>query len=248
MPVMSTVMYSPRLFLSRIESVLMSPYYAKNPALRGEILREAGSVLAFGGAVIGTAKAFGARYETDPRSSEVGKLIVGNTRISVWSGYEQYLRLVAQLVTGKQKNIDQTVSDKLPFETVKRFFWAKSSPLASFIMDVLNKRTYMGQPVFDTSTISSQLGNKIAPFTLQAIMEAVYVDPWGNPLDAQVQENWPSQLGASVPNILGINTSTYSVAPKAPSVNPASIGTQQGTGLGVPRSKSPMGVPNLGRR
>jgi hypothetical protein len=41
--------------------------------------------------------------EIDPRSTDFGKIKVGNIRWDIWGGFQQWVRVASQLATGERK-------------------------------------------------------------------------------------------------------------------------------------------------
>ena len=109
--VLNAAFFSPRLIASRLN--LLNPvYYSKlDPFVRKEALK---SVLSSAGIITGIAtmaKLGGLDVGTDPRSADFLKVKSGNTRWDIGGGFAQYIRLIAQLVTGEK--ISSTTGRKM---------------------------------------------------------------------------------------------------------------------------------------
>lgn len=103
-PTLSDTLFSARLWKSRLD--LLNPiYYAKlSPAARKVAMQSSGSFVALTSAVLGAAAAAGADVELDPRSSDFGKIKIGNTRYDIMGGLQQNIVLATRELTGQKKN------------------------------------------------------------------------------------------------------------------------------------------------
>lgn len=101
---LSTALFSPRLWKSRLD-MLNPVYYAKlsGPA-RKYALQTAGTFAAEASAVLSVAALAGAHVETDLRSSDFGKIKVGNTRYDILGGLQQNLVFAWREISGEKKN------------------------------------------------------------------------------------------------------------------------------------------------
>lgn len=103
-PTLSDTLFSARLWKSRLD--LLNPiYYMKlAPAARKVALQSSGSFAAVVSATLGAAAAAGASVEMDPRSSDFGKIKIGNTRYDIMGGLQQNIVLAARELSGQKKN------------------------------------------------------------------------------------------------------------------------------------------------
>lgn len=204
--VLNTAFFSPRLIASRLN--LINPvFYTKLPKeVRIMALKDMGKVMLFGATVLGLAKAAGAEVEGDARSSDFGKIKVGNTRWDIWGGFQQYARLFWQLRTGETKSsssgkIYKLDGESFPYKTrldqLASFFRGKLAPVPGTIVDVLAGKNMVGEE-FD---IQKKAADLFIPMIAQDIAEA-----W--------KEQGPkSILTVGVPSAFGIGTTTYEPKP-----------------------------------
>lgn len=161
-PFLNTMLFSPRYVTSRL--ALMNPVkYAQMPKpVRKIALRNMISFLGVGGSIITLAALGGADVEEDPRSSDFGKIKVGNTRFDIWAGFQQPIRTIAQLLSGQTKGTQSGIirdldPKKFPFSSrgdlLARFLRGKLSPSASLITDVLQGETFMGEELTPMNTL-----------------------------------------------------------------------------------------------
>ena len=85
-PALNAVFFSPKFLASRIQ--LLNPaWYIKQPApVRKEAMKSILGFVGSGLSLLGLAKLGGAEVEADPRSTDFGKIKIGNTRYDVWAG------------------------------------------------------------------------------------------------------------------------------------------------------------------
>lgn len=204
--VLNTAFFSPRLIASRL-NMINPVFYTKLPKeVRIMALKDMGKMILFGASVLGLAKAAGADVEIDPRSSDFGKIKVGNTRWDIWGGFQQYARIFAQLLTGETKSsntgqIYELKGDKFPYKTrldqLGSFFRGKLAPVPGTAIDLLAGKNVIGEEI-EPAKKAYEL---FVPMILQDIQEA-----W--------KEQGPkSILTVGVPSALGVGTTTYEQEP-----------------------------------
>lgn len=206
--VLNTAFFSPRLIASRLN--LINPvFYIKLPKeVRLMALKDMGKLILFGGSILGLAKAAGAQVEEDPRSSDFGKIKVGNTRWDIWGGFQQYIRIIAQLYKGQTKSsnsgeIYDLKGDKFPYKTrldqLGSFFRGKLAPVPGFAVDALSGKNVVGESVDLTS--KDDLTKKAYELFVPMIAQDIQ--------DAWKEQGAKSLLTVGVPSSLGIGVTTY---------------------------------------
>lgn len=178
---LNTIFFSPRLIASRL--TLLNPLYYINskPFVRNEAIK---SLLTFTGTVatvLALAKLSGANVGTDIRSSDFGKIIIGRTRIDIMGGFQQYMRMIGQLATGKY--VSSTTGRVVTLgegyrpltrkEILVRQFESKLAPVASFISTVLEGQTWSGEKV----KVTEEIKNRLTPMVLSTLVELAEEDP-----------------------------------------------------------------------
>lgn len=201
-PALNALFFSPRYVASRI-NLLNPATYAKMPApVRKMALKNAVAYVGFGALVLTLAAAAGADVEPDPRSSDFGKIRVGDTRYDIWAGFQQVVRLIAQVTSGQRKStktgeITELSADKFPYETrgdvAMRFFRSKLSPTTGTIANLMEGKNIVGEEV----TIQGEAVKNVVPLYLQDI-HGIY------------EEEGPSGVITSmVPAFFGIGVQSY---------------------------------------
>ena len=178
---LNSIFFSPRLMASRMSLLNPAFYITKEPFVRKEALK---SLLAFTGAVLtflGLAKASGAEVGLDWRSSDFLKIKIGNTRIDIAAGFQQYLRMAGQLitgeyvssVTGKISTLGEGYKPLTRFDIVLRQLENKEAPVASFITALLRQQTFMGEDV----NVTKEITERFTPMVLSDLVEIATKSP-----------------------------------------------------------------------
>ena len=178
---LNSIFFSPRLMASRISLLNPQFYTSKEPFVRKEALK---SLLTFAGAaltILGLAALGGAEVGTDWRSSDFLKIKIGNTRVDVWAGFQQYLRMTGQLITGqyvssttgKKMTLGEGYKPLTRYDIVLRQLENKEAPVASFITAILRQQTFMGEKV----KITKEIATRFTPMVLGNFIELAQEDP-----------------------------------------------------------------------
>lgn len=142
--------------------------------------------------------------ETDPRSSNFGKIKIGNTRIDYTGGLASLIVLMARTKTGESKsattgkitklNDPEAYKGKTTGDVWQNFILNKLSPIASVANEsVFKKRTFDGSK----PTVANQLKNLLMPLPISNFLNNAN-DPKAAPL-----------LATTILDFLGASTSTY---------------------------------------
>lgn len=199
-PALNATFFAPKLIKSRLD--LLNPlFYAKlQPAVRKEALK---SLLAFSStalSVLGLAKLNGAEVSGDPTNADFGKIKVGNTRYDILGGFQQYIRLGAQLITGKVTS--STTGKKITLgegykpltrsDVLARFVGAKENPLLSFVSGLFSGKDSLGKDI----DIPTEIISRNIPLVIQDIYDLY-------------QERGPAGIAMGIPAIFGTGVQTY---------------------------------------
>ena len=172
LPFLNTIFFSPRLQLSRLQLPLMLG--SKNPYVRREAARGIVTFMGAVGSLLGLLHVTGVgTVETDPRSADFGKLKVGDTRFDIWTGYAQYSRFIAQMLTGERKSAFGNMSEVERLQTVARFTQSKTAPAIGLFLDLLRGETYLGEEIVgETADLPRQVQNRLFPLFIQDMLDA----------------------------------------------------------------------------
>jgi hypothetical protein len=144
----------------------------------------------------------GVEVELDPKSTDFGKIKVGDTRFEFFGNSHRVARLVTQLISGERKTGEGTFTEVERTEIISRYIQSKLSPISGFTVDVLRGEDYLGQPLSgSTDDILNQIFNRTAPLFIQDMVDYIHY----NGLDAPVLYAAPLAFN-------GITTLTYPVS------------------------------------
>lgn len=208
---LNTFFFSPRLMASRLN--LLNPvYYAKlDPYVRRQALQ---SLLALSGAVgtvLTAARLGGASVGADPRSADFGKIKIGNTRVDVLGGFQQYVRLGAQLITGqsvssttgKTQQLGAGFGKSTRLDIVEHFLQGKENPVASFVTDALKGTDFANRPI----SWKNELTSRVTPLLAQDVAD-IYSDQRNK--GASLGQAAKAAAGGAVIGAGGFGIQTYS--------------------------------------
>lgn len=203
---LNNLFFSPRFLKSNIDALTGNTLdYAK----MGNFSRQQAAINSLkiiGGiaTVLGIAKALDPEaVELDPRSSDFGKIKVGNTRFDVSGGMSSLVILASRIISQSQKSTSTGIVRKLNtgefgqptlLDLLVNFSAGKASPAAGVVLDSLRGRDFKGEK----TTLTGSALNLFTPILIQNADE-LSKDP-----------NSANMLVAMIADGLGIGTNTYS--------------------------------------
>ena len=203
---MNALFYSPRFQVSRVQVLgdLISP--KTTWTARKVIARDLAEFYATGLGVMGMSKAGGAEVEMDWRSSDFGKIKVGNTRYNYWGAFQPMARLAGQMFSGEIKLTGTgKIKDKAQIELLTNFLRTKLAPVPGLAWDIKTGETFRGEPVEPTPEF---IGKRTLEMITPLFIQDVY-DAWRyQGVDAQ----FPLSAGLA---FTGIGVQTWELAPHA---------------------------------
>jgi len=192
------VFFSPSYFLSLFQAP--AHMFDADPFVRRAAIED---FLGFFGTTIGLITladmSGAAEVNMDPRSSDFGKMKIGNTRIDPFRGYQQLARATYQLYQGTLGEGIERVSEGGAIyeesleDAMFRFLRTKLSPQAGFGIDLWKGEDLLGREV------KADVGNvarRLAPIGLQALYEAI-------------EDGSQTGIALSMVGLLGIGVNTY---------------------------------------
>ncbi len=198
---LNNTLFSPRLIASRVKMLNPATYMNPNvsPIVRKEYLKSLLSIAVLGSGVVGLGVAAGGEAETDPTSSDFGKLKLGNVRLDPFGGYSQYLVGANRLIQNEQKSSTTDRSYELGskfglptrLDVLGRFAESKANPVVSFVTGWLRGKDFKGQEF----NVPKEVVNRFVPM----MMGDLY-DIW---------KDDPRLLPAVVPAMFGFGVQDY---------------------------------------
>ena len=180
-PMLNATFFSPRLTMSRFQLVgdlvqALNPKSNKSMAVRkviaGDLIKSIGAGLTVLGLL---AMRKGVKVEADPRSSDFGKIKVGNTRYDYWGGYSQLARVATQMILAQQKSTSTKRKYKVKrLDVLGRFLQTKLSPPVGLAVDLYKGQTFLGDRLdFDHATVMEQAYQRLTPLFMQDTIDAI---------------------------------------------------------------------------
>ncbi|KKN67796.1 hypothetical protein LCGC14_0458290 [marine sediment metagenome] len=188
--------FAPKFFMSRVQLPL--GLVSRSPEVRRMVARDMAAFLGTGLTIMTLAHRSGMKIETDPRSSDFGKLLVGPTRWDIWGGLQPLARSLAQIGFEERKSVASGNINKLDRgEAVWRFIRSKFSPSAGFAATQITGQTFFGEEVELTPQDAANLAR-------ETLMPLIMDDLW----DA-IRENGIGGGFAGVPAFFGVGTVSF---------------------------------------
>lgn len=169
------VAFAPRFAISRPETPWLIKRHWSEPRVRKELAKTYARTAILGGSLLAMAKLAGFDVGISPRDPDFGKIVVGKTRIDIWAGVQQPVRLVARIgaavfdrvgVTGEDMADSEKQLD--PVELVSRFAAFKLAPWITIGRELLTEKSAVGEPRTPTETAI----RSVVPLVYEDILDA----------------------------------------------------------------------------
>lgn len=201
---LNTVFFSPRYTISRFQYLLGHSLWGGTSRTRSIIAKEYAKTFIGLGVVYALGSAAGATIETDPRSTDFGKLKFGKTRLDPLSGLAQTTTFLSREASGSTKTgsgeIRPLKGPDVPFRgdtrttVLGRFLRTKLAPIPGAIINVGEGQDAAGNP----ATVASEAGKMALPLTYMDIYQAMR------------EQNVPEGTALSILSFFGDGLQTYS--------------------------------------
>lgn len=180
--------FAPRYTMSRFQALTLQPLrFAKDPMVRKLIAAEYAKTLAGYAVVYGLVNAAGFKVEHDIRSSDFGKIVIGNTHIDILSGLSQPTVFLARTLpyiassipTGQTKTASgklvrlggqhQPFSQRNVSNVITDFVRSKLAPLPAAYWNVIKGQRVTGEP----TNLTKELLSLITPLSGNDVYSAM---------------------------------------------------------------------------
>lgn len=201
-PALNASFFSPRKISATVN--MFNPERYLNPNIsktaRLAALRQLIGSVAATSTILGLLALNGEKVESDPKSSDFGKVVNNKTHFDLTGGNGTFLVLLSRLITNKTKS---TTTGKIKdlgigykpttrADLTLKFARNKLSPIGSLFADWLYGSDSMGKP-FDAS---SELLNRVKPLIISDLKTLIHDDP-------------NNAILGTVANMFGIGIQTY---------------------------------------
>ena len=149
---LNALFFSPRLIASRLQMLNPKNYIFQPAFIRRQYLKSMLGVATAWMTMAGLAKLGGAQVSLDPDNADFMKIRIGNTRLDVGGGFQQYLVLAHRLYsnqyvsssTGKGYEMGQAFGKNTKLDAVTNFIQNKLAPIPNVTASYLGATR--GQP------------------------------------------------------------------------------------------------------
>lgn len=194
---LNSVFFAPRWVASRFQLLLGQPMLRGDAATRklfaGEYARYLGGV----GVVLTLGALAGGRVETDPLSSDFGKIRFGNTRVDPMSGLAQVVTLLKRLAYGQTKDVDTGEIKREWASPIEPFLRSKLNPALGAAWDA--REVFVGKqpPPGHGESYGEIAAGLVAPISFGEIYETMR------------EQGLPRGAALAVLSLFGMSASTY---------------------------------------
>ena len=176
--ILQATWWAPQYRLAGPQAMLQ--VFHRDPAIRRIAAENLVTFVAGGVGILGLLKLTGAAdVELDPRSSDFGKIRIGNTRLNFWGTQQLLVRSIAQLATGERKGVFGVAPIERK-DILLRYFRSGLAPEWSLAWDFYQGRNYLGEGLGWRELLERQgeitegeAFNRLVPLAWQDIVQAV---------------------------------------------------------------------------
>lgn len=208
---LNTIFFAPRYVASRFQYLAGQPLYRGTARTRKLIATEYARTLIGLGTVYTLAKASGATIETDPRSTDFGKIKYGKTRVDPLAGLAQITTLLGRLTLGATKTQSGKIvplREQLVYGIKKPKVAYGSDNIGSVLFRFLRSKLspVLGAGV-DIAVGEDIVGNKVTPTTVatRSLIPLSFNDIY----ETMKEQGVPAGTALSILAAFGMSVQTY---------------------------------------
>lgn len=199
--VVNNVLFSPRFVKSNLDFLTAHQFQRDvTPFVRKQAATNLVKVVAGSAAILVVANAImPGSVESNPESSDFGKIKIGSTRFDVSGGMGSLLTLAARLALGKSKSSTTGKTTDLTsgkfgeptrVDILVDYLEGKLSPVASVVKDLMLNKDFNG----NKPTILNEANNLLTPLPITNVIELLNTPKAADPLLSEIAD----ALGISV--------------------------------------------------
>lgn len=221
-PAANQLLFSIRKISADVSMINPAKYIKLSPFARKQMIKQAVGSLAITTTILGLAKMAGIEVETDVRSSDFGKLKIGETRIDISGGKISMLVFLARvgpnlipgldakttLSTGKTIELDQDGPfDPSTLKIVTQYSRGKLAPMAGLFAElVIFHSDFKGDPTETPGEIGKAVAQRFYPMNISDIVDLLEDDAFGNVFADALFDIFAASLATT-----GASVNTYDV-------------------------------------
>jgi hypothetical protein len=202
---LNTVFFSPKLFAARLELPLRALQTASDPRMRKIYWRNVGASMGVTVTALGLLKGMSeipqfkdhVYVETDMRSADFGKAIIGDTHVDLTGGNAQLIYLMARVFTGTRMSGGGVQYDTNGMNELMRYLRYKSAPVMGLGYDWLTGESVSGKKFGTKDYWSEKVPGSVVPMWMQ------------DAADAYTHYGLGGAFAIAVPSVFGIGMNTY---------------------------------------
>lgn len=218
---LNTVFFAPRLVASRFQLLGAQPFFKAGPRVKKLVLREYAKFLT--GAALVYALGSLAQddedppIETDPRSSDFGKIRFGNTRVDPMGGLIQATVFLSRVIAGEKKSASGKIvplrqeyrfpnlfreiprTDKVPYKSdttmgvAGTFVRSKFSPAFGSLANIIDGENVVGEP----TDLTTEAKRMVIPMSISEAIETMK------------EQGIPEGTALTILSLFGFGVQTY---------------------------------------
>lgn len=172
---MAVVMFAPRFTVSRFQTPYMMIKHFQEPRVRKMIAKDMAAVGGVAMTALALADMAGFEVGVDPMEPDFGKIMVGNTRIDIFAGFQQPMRLMTSMIIGGANKAGLTpewyaeMNERFdPLEAIGRFAQYKLAPSMTVPLELYRGQSIVGEE----RDISSTMAHALVPMVYEDIWDA----------------------------------------------------------------------------
>ena len=197
------ILWAPKLVLSRFQMLAGKSMWGGNAATRMAIAKEYGRILGSLATIYAVSSQIpGVTIEIDPRSSDFGKIKIGNRRIDPLAGLSQITVFMSRIITGQTKTARgriKPITEDVPFggmttwDVITNFLRSKLTPVLGTAVNLVSGRNMIGEKV----TMYDIPEETLVPLAFQDVY------------DSMVEDGIPNGLALAILAEFGIGIQIY---------------------------------------